>query len=723
MALQMKEITDPDILKRLNAGEYEKSTEITDPEILKRLNAGEYERNGNPTEKPNVGTDIINSLSNAPGAIIDFIANLPGQVIDSAGQISHNPLRATENLGAGLLEGLKGGANIPSNIARYMQSRSLGEEDIGTKALRDLIAKAHIPDTGLKKAILGEKQKGDEFLQSLGSFALYARLGGLTKGLGGTARRAGVASAYATGQEQDPLEAALMGLAGEGITRGAQRLTKPGAFLPDSPLSSHELREAAQNTKGTETDLGNVIQNPFLKEQFENTLPKIPLSGANQAMQRTAAEITGRGETILDYLKGDEEIPDIGERLHGALKSAYEDTKAQKNEKFKTLNEAAEKEGIKTGRSNLIETAKEKLAEIERDPHRARLIDSTFKNILKGIANPENTEKEGISNLGEVGAAGKDILKHLLVGKNKLKLTEAELSKAFGKAKPTKEAPTNEYTLQDTDLLRGDLGELANDAYTKGEGSLSNLYKSLKDAATKDIKDAIDKADKPHLNKLREEAIDFYKENYAPFKDKDIKKFTLQGGDPDILMQTFLKNSKLSDRGNLLEKLTSKLSTKDKDLLAYSYFSNAIKDGQLNPSKLNTLYKNLGKKQKNALLSEGMQSILKDYSKNVQKNSRPLDIMFNPKTGYAGLSEIPWKSLLTGGSIGAAFGGLPGAAIGTVFPSVAARVAVKGLTSQWMREKLIERMIKAREKETIPQRNIAPLVQALMQVSQPKTQE
>jgi hypothetical protein len=50
MALQMKEITDPDVLKRLNAGEYEKSKEITDPDLLKRLNAGEYERQGNPTK-------------------------------------------------------------------------------------------------------------------------------------------------------------------------------------------------------------------------------------------------------------------------------------------------------------------------------------------------------------------------------------------------------------------------------------------------------------------------------------------------------------------------------------------------------------------------------------------------------------------------------------------------------------------------------------------------
>ena len=722
MALQMKEITDPDVLKRLNAGEYEKSTEITDPNILKKLNAGEYERKGNPTKKPSFGSDVVNSLADAPQAIIDFVANLPGQLEESGSQIVHHPLRAAGNLGEGLFEGIKGGLNIPSNIAAYAESRELGDADL--KNLSHWVAKAHIPDTGLEKAIFGENQKGDEFLRSLGSFAPYAKLGGLTKGLTGLAKRGGATAAYATGQEQDPLQAVLMGLGGEGLTRGIQRLGKPGTFLPSSPLSSRELTEAAQNTKGTETSLGNVIQNPFLKEQFENTLSKLPLSGGNQAMQRTGAEIVKRGNTVLDYLKGNEEIPDIGEKLHTALKSAYEDTRTQKNERFKTLNEAADKEGIKTKRSNLIDMAKEKLAEVERDPHRAALMDSKAKSTLTKIVNSGKEGKEEISSELPIGAAGKDILQHLFgMGKNKLNFTEAEFAKALGKKTPTKEFAPQEYSLQDTDLLAGDLGKLANDSYVKGEGALSDLYTSLKKAARQDINDEIKKADMPNLNRLRDEAFEYYKKNYTPFKDKEIKKFTLQGGDPDMLMQSFLKNSKLSDRGNLLNKLTSKLSTMDRDLLAYSYFSNAIQEGQLNPSKLNTLYKNLGEKQKNALLSEGMQSVLKDYSQLVQKNERPLDIIRNPKTGYAGLSEIPWKSFVAGGSAGGAVGGLPGAVIGAIAPGIVAKPIVKALTNPKMREFLIQRMIKAREKEAKPQKNIAPLIQALMQVSNPQRQE
>jgi hypothetical protein len=660
MALQMKEITDPNILKRLNAGEYKKSKEITDPDLLKRLNAGEFEKYNTSFKNPSIASDISESIASIPGSLLDFVVNLPGQVTSSASQIVKNPLRAAENLGAGLLEGIKGGINIPSNIASYLRSRNIGGQD--AKYLQDLIAKAHIPDTGLEKAVLGENQIGDEFLRSLGSFAPYARAGGLARGLGGAARRAGAASAYATGQEEDPLKAALLGLTAEGATRGIQAAGRKGTFLPSSPLTSEELKQAADVTRGTETNLGNVIQNPFLQKQFENVFPNIPLSGANQAMQRTASEIKNRGENILNKFKGSEDVPDIGERLHAALKSSAEETRNKKNEKFTALNEAADKEGVKTDRFNLINTAKQMLKEIEDDPHLAGLTDSTAKGILDTIANE--------------------------------------------KIKPN-------YSLKKTDLLRGKIGKKRNEAYISGNTDLRDILKTLKDAATKDINDAIDKADKPNLTDLRDKAMEFYMKEYAPFKEPEIEKFTIRGGDPDILAANFLKRSKLSDRGNLLQKLTSKLSSHDKDLLAYSYFSNAIKEGELNPSKLNTLYKDLGKKQKNALLSKEMQKQLGDYSKLVQKNTEPLNIMFNPKTGQRNLSDYLISALT--GSTGAYAGGLTGGILGAIAPGLIARPFTKALTNPAMRERLIERMIRAREKEPMEQRNIAPLVQGLTQ--------
>ena len=166
------------------------------------------------------------------------------------------------------------------------------------------------------------------------------------------------------------------------------------------------------------------------------------------------------------------------------------------------------------------------------------------------------------------------------------------------------------------------------------------------------------------------------------------------------------------------------MTDEERKLLAYSYFSKAIEDGQLNPLKLKTRYKNLGENQKNALLSEDELKHLSDYTKLVQKNTDPLNIMFNPKTGQRALSEFPLTSLLAGGSAGGLLtGGLPGALIGAILPGLIAKPFTKALTNPTMRELLIERMIKAREKEILPKRNIAPLVQALMQMSSQGTQD
>ena len=91
MALQMKEITDPDVLKRLNAGDYEKSKEITDPDVLKRLNAGEFDRQENPT-----GDDIHDAVVRYglkdPLAGILNLGSRGGTTMQNLGIALHNKL-------------------------------------------------------------------------------------------------------------------------------------------------------------------------------------------------------------------------------------------------------------------------------------------------------------------------------------------------------------------------------------------------------------------------------------------------------------------------------------------------------------------------------------------------------------------------------------------------------------------------------------------------------
>ena len=69
------------------------------------------------TGNKDIFSDIVGSIAQAPVNILKGVASLPSEISESAGQISEEPARAIGNVGAGLLEGLKGGLNIPSNIA------------------------------------------------------------------------------------------------------------------------------------------------------------------------------------------------------------------------------------------------------------------------------------------------------------------------------------------------------------------------------------------------------------------------------------------------------------------------------------------------------------------------------------------------------------------------------------------------------------------------------
>lgn len=608
-----------------------------------------------------IGNDIKASLSNMPETLASILQNLPGQVYESGKQALTNPARAVANVGAGTLEGLTGIANIPSNVAAY-----LGSKDIGRGSLEDAISKAHLSDAWIRSA-MGAPQPGDELLQGLGNFAPFGGLGGEAEGLSGLASRAAANTAYATSQNQNPLTAALMGMAAEGVTHALQKGLAPGRFLPSSPLSNEELKQAANSAQGTETDLGNIIQNPSLKRKFENRLPDIAYSGAYDTMQRTGKILKNRGQQIVEDFKGNNNTSNIGASLQTALKAAEKETRAQKNAHFDELNNAADAMGISTNRANIREAAKDALDKINRDKDLAAANGPEANKLLEEFATPSENEN---------------------------------------------------FSLKDTDILRGVLRKKADEAYKTGNENLSTIYGNLKKASLKDLNDAIDKAGDENLNALRNKAMTFYANEYAPFKEKEIMKYTREGADADTLINAFLKTSPSTDRSNLLSKLTTKLSPEDRNLLSYSYLSRAFnKKNQVRPGKLETLYSNLGENQKAALFTPEQNQRLSEYGDLVNINKDVLHPMFNPMTGQKGNPISLLNTLLA--TLGtAATGHIPlGLAIGLA-PNMIARPAVKALTNETLRNKIIDAMINARAKNAIGPRNLAPAANALTQASQ-----
>lgn len=652
----------------------------TPPEVMRAAIARQFPEfaNQKKTGWSGVAADIGKGVAGIPHALLGMLTELPGQAASSVGQIATNPGRATANLGAGFLEGLKGLANVPSNVASYLGSRDIGNGDI-----QEFIKGLHIGDTGLEKSLFGETESGDELLRGLGSFAGGGgALGAAQKGLRGLGARLGGNALYAVGQEQNPVEAMLLGLGGEGLAKGLQKAGAAHPFTPSSPLTNEQLKKNVELTRGTETGLGDVLENPFLKKTLENRLPDIPFSGAQQAMQRTAEDLTSRGNQIMRQLGLTAENNNINQSLQQALKEGEQEALKIKTKKFDALNKAAEELGVGTQGENLRRVSQKKLAQINKDPRLAYLMENQVKGMLNEFSKLPKSEKFH-ENL----------------------LTKPDAS------------------LRSTDLLRGELGELAYDAYVKGDNKLSSIYTELKRAAEKDIHHSIEKSGNRELKNLRNDAFDFYKNEWVPFEDKDIRKFTRQGGDTDTLVSHFLRKSPQNDRANLLNKLTSKLTPDQRDLVAHRYFSEALQDGELNPMKFKTLYKKLGEKQKETLLGKEQVKKLNNYVDLVQKNTEPLTMMFNPKTGARNTGALPW--LTAAGGIGASvLTGNPLHALGVVgAPIIAGRPLTKYLTNEARREKIVNDIIRQRMKRGEAPKNLAPYINAILQSSQTYPQE
>ena len=427
------------------------------------------------------------------------------------------------------------------------------------------------------------------------------------------------------------IEGALGG-AGGALGSALSKLAPSNLFKTN--ISPEKLLENLHVSRGTNTGLGDVIESPFLKRQYENILPKILGSGAENTMQGTAAQVTSKGNELLNQMLGSNSPSGVGQALQDALKTAQKEATRLKQTNYTDVNKLADEMGVKIGRDNFSTQATHVLEDIKASPELAREMPSKLVGDLQEYAKPENI--------------------------NNLKLTN---------------------------IFRGKLGDKASEAYQNGNMYEYGIYKNLKNALQDDIEASIPRDAANPLRQKYDAAQNFYRENIAPLEDPAITKFTRQGGDPDLLLSSFVKTG-TQDRGNLLRKLSDNLQPHLKGLIPYGYFSKAIENGELNPLKLRTLYKSLGPTQKEALFSQPeLAKSMSDYSKLVGMNTEPLTQMFNAKTGQRNLDTLPW--LVTSG-LGAGFlGGLP--ALGAM--AGLTRGITKGLTSEGVREKFVQKML------------------------------
>jgi hypothetical protein len=619
--------------------------------------------------------DIPENAGYTPSlADIDEISNATTPKQSLLSKVANGALNYEDKGGAAVLAGTaKMGndlLNIPHNIANaispklggavpgykpdfnYMQAMGITNPNLMQKSLA--LAPQMLPYiAGGEAAGLA---KAPEFIGTVtkSAPAMVQKAAGLAGMVGKNALFGGGASIASGGNFLPGAEmGADGGLAGAVINAGINAL-RPSQLLAGN-LTSPELAQNLNVTQGTNTPLGDVIGSPMTKRLYENVLTKIPGSGANEQLQKTAGQIVGQGNDIMGQLLGNNAAGDVGATLQQSLKQKLNELQQIKRNNYALPNNIADQMGLTVGRDNFSQTAKNTLDEIKASPELAREVDPSILNDLQNYSDP---------SMG-----------------NSLKLSN---------------------------IFKGKIGDKASDYFTNNQNYEYGIYKNLKDSLQKDIDSSITGSGNADLQNAHAQANQFYKDNIAPFEDPNIVKFTKQGGDADTLLSAFIKSGRTNDRGNLINTLVNKLPADQQNLPAYGWFSKALdQNGNLDPQKFSRIYNNLGVKQKAALIPDvNLRAQLDNYTNLVSKNAKALTLMQNPATGQQNMDLVP--ALLahvgaasTGGLAGYQTAGLPGAFAGSVLGGIAglgvsaaaSRPIAALLTNPSVRTNLVKAMI------------------------------
>jgi hypothetical protein len=139
--------------------------------------------------------------------------------------------------------------------------------------------------------------RSTKFIPQLAAQTAAGGAFGLTQGQPGQENGFGLLPQGKTGSA---LEGALINALTHGGANALEAM-RPSNLLRGN-LSPEELSRNSLITHGTETGLGDVIQSPYLKRMLENTLTRLPFSGANESLARTGQNVVSRGENILSNM-------------------------------------------------------------------------------------------------------------------------------------------------------------------------------------------------------------------------------------------------------------------------------------------------------------------------------------------------------------------------------------------------------------------------------------
>lgn len=633
-----------------------------------------YERIGYVPQQPEgerstglagVGSDVLSGIEALPSAFYEMLKALPSEASGAANQLYKNPKRFAQNVGAGLGQMGQGILNTPGNVRDYLADKELISDETPSLRLPEKLGALRFPREFNYGEALGREgeEPGDALISGLVESLPYMMGGELgLAGKSGTrklAQRSAAQGALGVSENENPITTALMTPAFEGLMGIPKAIGKIEDLAPTKmyrgELSPEELQKNLEATTGTETSLGEVIGSPRLQRFLANILTKVPFSGANEALQRGAKQATTQSENALKGMLGDVKPEQVTPRLQQSLQDASKKVTQEKIQKYNKANELADKEGVVIGRNNIAKAAQEILDEINQSPELKRSMSSQFLSDIQDATNLENANN-----------------------------------------------------LKRSDIFRGKIEEKAKEAYMNQNDFEGTRYSQLKNALDEDINSEVNAKGSPELKKLHGEARKYYEDYYAPFQDKDIVRFTRKGGDPDLLVNHFLKITNVADRPRLLKKFLEKISPDNRKLVQYAYYSRALKEGAIDPLKMKALHKNLGEEQKQVLFNDKKaEKAMDNVARLVGKNAKGLKSMLNLETGQQALDVgVPLGLYGSGAALGGTLGGFPGMALGGLagfaLPGLISKPIVKRLTEPAYREKFVNKMLEREGKAKTP---------------------
>ena len=645
--------------------------------------------------KKNINNDEQYRLSN-------FSKNINKEETEG---FSPRDINTDELLSQGIQNYLSGGERFGKNIAVGLTEAGRNiPEAIFKLAFKLGAPRFTAPEVDYEKAYGIENEPvstSDQLIRTLAQYAPSMALPGVGLGKAGEAigtipkvggflsnavSQAIPQAAYSAIQSENPIEGAAYGglgslagsVIGKALSSGVNAL-RPSQFYK-SPLDKRELARSFRQAEGTNTDLGNVIQNPKLQRMYENKLPKIT-GEASLMMQKNGQQIVDKGRTLLDKLLGENSADNVPAQITKKLMDSFKSHQKFKNDIYNSVDELAEKEGLKLNLSSFANEAKKYMSAIEDTTILKHEPDA--RQILGKLVNYKNPVKETTTQ-------------GLLVDK-------------YGK--PLVEETTTSYpTLKEANILKGKLSAYAK-AYAKSpdpsQRNMARIFTDLSRKLKSDIKSSIDQSGNEVLKKGYQTAEENYAKNYSPFLDKDVYSFISGNADPETIIAKFITRSNMSDLSGKLQKLAGKLSkpsgvqgSEQSNLLAYGYLARALdNEGNFNPAKFASLIKNLGTNQLKTLFPDkAIRKEVINYKSLVNKNQRSLNVMFNPLTGQVNTDIAPnLLANVIGGLSGLITGGAPGAILGAAAGPLTSKkiadVAVKKLTDPIYRRKFINALI------------------------------